>query len=116
LVAQLKTANPQVDLMPFDTYGLFNRIMSQPSEYGLTNVSDRCVTNLNTCNPDEWLFWNATNPTTKAHSLIAQAMFQQVPGPLPLAGAAAAFGWSRQLRRRLSAAGAQAPAPGRPVG
>ena len=113
LIAGLKTANPQVDLMPFDTYGLFNRIMSQPSEYDLTNVSDRCVTNLNTCNPEEWLFWNATNPTTKAHSLIAREMFQQVPGPLPLAGAATAFGWSRQLRRRLSAAGAQAPEPGR---
>jgi hypothetical protein len=25
-----------------------------------------------------------------------------VPGPLPLFGAAAAFGWSRQLRRRIS--------------
>lgn len=24
-----------------------------------------------------------------------------VPGPLPLAGAAAAFGWTRRLRRRL---------------
>ena len=26
-----------------------------------------------------------------------------VPGPLPLFGAAAAFGWSRKLRRRLGA-------------
>ncbi len=28
-----------------------------------------------------------------------------VPGPLPLFGAAAAFGWSRKLRRRVNAAG-----------
>lgn len=28
-----------------------------------------------------------------------------VPGPLPLFGAAAAFGWTRKLRRRISAAG-----------
>jgi len=116
LIAGLKTANPQVDLMPFDTYGLFNRMMSQPSDYGLTNVTDRCVTNLNVCSPDEWLFWNATNPTTKVHSLIAQEMFQQVPGPLPLAGAAAAFSWSRQLRRRLSAARVQLPEPVRAPG
>ncbi len=27
--------------------------------------------------------------------------FEQVPGPLPLLGAAAAFGWSRKLRRRV---------------
>ena len=26
----------------------------------------------------------------------------EVPGPLPLLGAGAAFGWSRRLRRRLS--------------
>ncbi|MCT0229408.1 hypothetical protein KQ306_00830 [Synechococcus sp. CS-1324] len=30
--------------------------------------------------------------------------FTTVPGPLPLAGAAAAFGWSRTLRRRIKAA------------
>ena len=28
-----------------------------------------------------------------------------VPGPLPLFGAAAAFGWSRQLRRRINTSG-----------
>lgn len=116
LIAGLKTANPQVDLMPFDTYELFNRMISQPNDYGLTNVSTRCVTNLNTCNPDEWLFWNATNPTTKAHSLIAREMFQQVPGPLPLAGVAATVGWSRRLRRRLSAARGQSPEPLRAAG
>jgi hypothetical protein len=28
-----------------------------------------------------------------------------VPGPLPLLGAGAAFGWSRQLRKRIGASG-----------
>jgi hypothetical protein len=32
---------------------------------------------------------------------IATAPVPPVPGPLPLLGAAAAFGWSRQLRRRI---------------
>jgi phospholipase/lecithinase/hemolysin len=73
----------------------------------LTNVSDRCLVNLTVvpgCDPNQWFFWDGNHPTTQGHSLIAQAMFQQVPGPLPLAGAAAAFGWSRQLRRRILAA------------
>lgn len=30
--------------------------------------------------------------------------FQEVPGPLPLLGAGAAFGWSRRIRRRVTAA------------
>jgi hypothetical protein len=32
-----------------------------------------------------------------------------VPGPLPLFGTAAAFGWSRRLRRRIGAASTSAP-------
>jgi hypothetical protein len=32
---------------------------------------------------------------------IGALQFAPVPGPLPLAGAAAALGWSRRLRRRL---------------
>jgi len=90
-ISSLKAANPQADLMAFDTFGLVNRISSQPASYGLTNVTDRCVVEA------------VQLPTTKAHGLIAEAMFQQVPGPLPLAAAAAAFRWSRQLRRRLRA-------------
>jgi hypothetical protein len=30
-----------------------------------------------------------------------------VPGPLPLLGASVAFGWTRQLRRRISQAGSR---------
>lgn len=106
-IAGLKTTNPQVDLIAFDTFELFNRISSQPASYGLSDVSNRCVVNLvqvPACNPDQWFFWDGTHPTTKGHSLIAEEMFRQVPGPLPLAGAAAAFSWSRQLRRRLRTA------------
>lgn len=35
-----------------------------------------------------------------------------VPGPLPLLGAGAAFGWSRQLRRRIGASGGVKSAAG----
>jgi hypothetical protein len=37
---------------------------------------------------------------------------QFVPGPLPLLGAGAAFGWSRQLRRRIGASGSVKSAAG----
>ena len=37
--------------------------------------------------------------------LLVGAPAVEVPGPLPLVGAAAAIGWSRTLRRRISASG-----------
>jgi len=40
------------------------------------------------------------NQGTTREFFVATAV-PQVPGPLPLLGAAAAFGWSRRLRRRL---------------
>ena len=43
---------------------------------------------------------------SEQHSLqtLSNGFEQTVPGPLPLLGAAAAFGWSRKLRRRVGTA------------
>jgi len=44
------------------------------------------------------------NPVNQPPNLVyGNAFSTPVPGPLPLFGAAAAFGWSRKLRRRLGA-------------
>lgn len=40
--------------------------------------------------------------TTVRYAIATDTALSPVPGPLPLFGAAAAFGWSRQLRRRIS--------------
>lgn len=110
----LRASNPGVDIMEFDTYSLFNKVKANPTAYGFDNVSTRCVLANQTvdpaCNPDRWFFWDRTHPTTAAHALIAEGMVavvndaanpQSVPGPLPVVGGAAAFGFSRRLRRRL---------------
>lgn len=41
-------------------------------------------------------------PTGSADYWVNSINVQQVPGPLPILGAAAGFGWSRRLRRRIS--------------
>ena len=43
------------------------------------------------------------NGTSESIQVILGAPAAAVPGPLPLFGAAAAFGWSRKLRRRIAA-------------
>jgi len=107
----LRAANPTIDIISFDTFSLFNQVDADPAAYGFTNTSDRCVLANQTIDPNctgddpsKWFFWDGTHPTTAAHALIAQEMYKQtyeVPGPLPVAGLAAAFCWSRRMRRRL---------------
>jgi outer membrane lipase/esterase len=111
-LTSLQAANPSVDLIAFDTFSLFNQISSQPAAYGLTNITDRCINNAATCNPDQWFFWDGTHPTSKGHSLLAQGFYSQVPAPVPLAGAGVVYGWARQLRRRVSASRRRAAAGG----
>jgi len=44
----------------------------------------------------------STSPNSVSSSLLSPVQApSSVPGPIPLFGAAAAFGWSRQLRRRI---------------
>jgi hypothetical protein len=41
----------------------------------------------------------------RASTTISNFTAPAVPGPLPLLGAGAAFGWSRQLRKRIGTSG-----------
>lgn len=61
-------------------------------EYGANDSSDTVV------GPPNGLYWTAT-----ANSVTATAA-NPVPGPVPVLGAAAAFGFTRRLRKRISVA------------
>ena len=50
---------------------------------------------------------SADNPNLDARSVIYTPLRASVPGPLPVLGAAAAFGFSRRLRKRIQ--GSNAP-------
>jgi hypothetical protein len=45
-----------------------------------------------------------SNATGVINDFTFVAEYEEVPGPLPLVGAAAAFAWSRRLRKRLNSA------------
>lgn len=98
--------HPQLDITLFNTEQALNTIIQNPSTYGLSNVTQPCLdaTQLTLCSdPSTYLFWDVVHPTTKVHSILAQAMVQAVPGPAPALGALAAFRWSRRMRKRLRA-------------
>ncbi len=105
-LADLAVAQPELDIMPFMTDEFFSEVQANGSAYGFTNVQNRCTTTPacvgNPAAQSSFLFWDGNHPTTAGHQLLGQRFFQrvvEVPGPLPAAGAAAAYVWSRSLRR-----------------
>ena len=106
----LSSQRPDLDIIQFQTDDLQQEILNDPSLFGFTNVTTRCISNAscvaNTGGvAQEWFYWDGTHPTTTGHEIFAQriyqAVYQPVPAPLPLVGVAAGIGWSRQLRRRI---------------
>jgi phospholipase/lecithinase/hemolysin len=88
----------------FDTYSLLDDIVAHPAKYGFTNVTDPCFDGVNICaDPNDYLFWDDSHPTTYAHSLLG-AYFTEVATPEPASavmfgtGLAGLFG---VLRRRF---------------
>lgn len=61
-------------IFQLDVNSLYREAMDKPEKFGLTNVTQGCVSNLATCdNPNKFLFWDGIHPTTAAHRILAQA-------------------------------------------
>ena len=61
-------------------------------------------------NSADSLLGRASTTISNFNGPLAASGPASVPGPLPLLGAGAAFGWSRQLRKRIGASGGVRPA------
>ena len=66
----LRTQNPAWNIVLFDVYAEFNRIVANPAAYGFANTTDQAMTATG-ANPDTYLFWDSVHPTAAAHRLIA---------------------------------------------
>ena len=106
----LSSQRPDLDIIQFQTDDLQLEILNNPSLFGFTDVTTRCISNMSCVTNSggaakDWFYWDGTHPTTTGHEIFAQRMYQQVyqpvPGPLPFMGIAAGFAWGRQLRRRI---------------
>lgn len=72
-----------VNLIQFDLNKLFNQILTNPMDFGLSNVTDACLLDFNCFDPinnmellsDQYLFWDRQHPTTVVHEIIANTAF-----------------------------------------
>jgi phospholipase/lecithinase/hemolysin len=67
----------------FDYSATYDRIWSNPDQYGFTNLEDNCLVTVTyqgmPCNsPDEYFWWDIYSLTRRAHQVIAEAMTEQL--------------------------------------
>ena len=90
MLGQLKTGL-QADIASFDTFGFLNSVVTDPAQYGFSNVTGQCLADPACINnpsvADTYLFWDSIHPTTRGHALLALAMASTLPAVVPLPSA-----------------------------
>ena len=100
-VNNLETTLPVnfIDLLDVNT--LFDNILSDPNQFGFTNVTEGCL--ITSCNnPDEYLFWDGQHPTTKGHKAIANLAKDTlgIPEPTTILGLLSFSALTVRLRKK----------------
>ncbi|MEE9398450.1 MAG: SGNH/GDSL hydrolase family protein [Methylococcales bacterium] len=74
-----------IDLIEVDVFNALGDVVTNPIDYGLTNVTQGCAFFAN-CIVDStgFLFWDGLHPTTQGHSIIAAAVLAAIPEPKPV--------------------------------
>jgi outer membrane lipase/esterase len=87
LQAELATlaALPDIEIVDFDAFQMFNAVAAAPGAFGLSVVNMPCVipnvAPFHCDAPDAYLFWDGIHPTRAAHGLIADAAAARLAQP-----------------------------------
>jgi len=68
----------RVSIYHVNVFSLFTQIVANPAAVSLTNTTSPAQGNF-AVNPDTYLFWDDLHPTTRGHSLVADAALKALP-------------------------------------
>lgn len=108
-------AADSINISLVNTYALLDAIVADPASYGLTNVTQACLTGevnyaggTPCATPGQYLFWDDLHPTAAGHQLVAEEAAQLVaPEPssfslLTIAAIGLGIARSRRVRQAMS--------------
>src|SRR5437667_2846352 len=90
-LAAIGQAHPDLQLITPNVYARFNDLLANLISNGFTKadpdaLTDTQLTDKSFTGPGkDYVFWDSIHPTTKAHKLIAQWFYQELPPPPSLA-------------------------------
>jgi phospholipase/lecithinase/hemolysin len=74
---QVLKANLPAGVHYFDTFSRFSDIISNPEEYGLSNVTDQLLLTEG-ADPNKYFFWDGNHFTTAGHAILADTLYRSV--------------------------------------
>jgi len=86
-----------------DSAALIQDVVNNPGKYGLSNVTEACLSGGAICaNPDEYLFWDGVHPTAIGHQITAAAFADTIistrtPGATAEVSSRMAQDWDHML-------------------
>jgi phospholipase/lecithinase/hemolysin len=64
-----------VEITYFDYVALSTKILSHPSDYGIADITNRCLVEAYVCEtPDQYYIWDDYHPTRRVHDIFGKSM------------------------------------------
>lgn len=68
---------PDIQIIRLDVFSIVNEVVANPSAFGLTNVTDSCITpgvveDAICDRPNKYLFWDFVHPTRTTHRILSR--------------------------------------------